>query len=279
MREISVTHHFIFISQNGFDDIVNVLLDQGADANLAMTNGTTALIAACTRGYPSVVRLLLKAGANIEAACDQTNALMYACINGYADVAFMLLDAGIKVDAVNAQGWSPLLLSAERGCYQILHRLIEMGADVNIQSRDAQWTPLMSASANGFHDIAEELIINGASVNAQQGGGWNALMIAVQAGETDIVRLLLQHKAEIFDTKQSIRPTFNTSQLNDVPDGAVPLIGAALGGHTEILSLLLSHGADPNTKTTKGQTALMIAAARGTQCLQFYFPPRYHNCR
>ena len=243
---------------------MNVLLDRGADVNMSMTNGTTALIAASNRGYSGIVSLLLEHGAKVDAATDETTALMCACRNGFTDIAFLLLDAGIEVDAVNSKGWSSLLMAADKGCYQILSRLIKMGAKVNIQSNDADWTPLMSASANGFVDIAEKLIAEGAEVNSQQAGGWSPLMIAVRAGHSSIVRLLLKHNAEIFDSKEQIRPDLHADQLRDVPDGAVPLIGAVLGGHTEIVSLLLQHGANPTTRSSRGKTALMIAAANGS---------------
>ena len=122
----------------------------------------------------------------------------------------------------------------------------------------------MSASANGYTDIAEELIDHGADIDAQQAGGWTPLMIAIRAGQVDIVRLLLQHKAKIFDSKEQIRPGQSAAQLKSTPDSALPLIGAVLGGHTEILSLLLQHGANPNIRNSRGQTALMIAAANGS---------------
>ena len=52
----------IVAAQNGFADIVNVLLDHGADVNAKMKDGATALIAACRRGYTDIVTLLLENG-------------------------------------------------------------------------------------------------------------------------------------------------------------------------------------------------------------------------
>ena len=224
---------------------------------------------ASNRGYSSIVSLLIQNGAKLDAAKDGTTALMCACTHGFKDVAFLLLDASIEIDAVNSKGWTSLMLAAEKGCYQILCRLIKMGANVNAHSTDARWTSLMSASSNGFTDIAEALISAGAAVNAQQAGGWSALMIAVQAGQASIVRLLLQHGGRIYDRKEEILIDATKAQLSEVPDGALPIIGATLGGHAEIVSLLLEHGAKTTTTTSAGKTPLMLAAISGNKaCLE-----------
>lgn len=188
---------------------------------------------------------------------------MCACIHGFKDVAFLLLDANKDFDLENLKGWTPLMLAADKGCFQILSRLIKMGANVNARSSDAKWTALMSASANGFLDIAEVLIAAGADVNAQQAGGWNPLMIAAQAGHTSLVRLLLRHHAIIFDRKDQIVPEISSVGRSEVPDGAIPVIGATLGGYVDIVSILLEHGAKTEARTSSGKTPLMIAASRG----------------
>lgn len=238
-------------------------MDRGADPNLRTKDGSSALIVASNRGYTAIVSMLLKNDANLDAAADGSTATMCACIRGFKDIAFLLLDADKDFDAANSKGWTPLMLAADKGCFQIITRLIKMGADVDARSTDAKWTALMSASANGFYDIAEVLIAGGADINAQQAGGWTSLMIAAQAGHTSLVRLLLQHHATVFDRKDQIVPESRTVKRSDVPDGAVPLIGATLGGHADIVSLLLEHGAKTESRTSSGKTALMIAASRG----------------
>jgi uncharacterized protein len=242
-------------------------LDRGADPNLRTKDGSSALIVASNRGYTAIVSMLLKNDASLDAATDGSTATMCACIRGYKDIAFLLLDVDKNFDAANSKGWTPLMLAADKGCFQIINRLIKMGAKVDSRSTDAKWTALMSASANGFYDIAEVLIAGGADVNAQQAGGWNSLMIAAQAGHTSLVRLLLQHRAIVFDRKDQIIPESRTAKRSEVPDGAVPLIGATLGGHADIVSLLLEHGAKTETRTSSGKTPLMIAAARGDKAV------------
>jgi 26S proteasome non-ATPase regulatory subunit 10 len=48
-----------------------------------------------------------------------------------------------------------------------------------------------------------------------------------------------------------------------MPNGWTPLFYAALFGHVDVAEVLLSKGADPNTKVEKDVTPLVVARARG----------------
>lgn len=253
---------------------MNVLLSQeGIDINASTDSGFTALLASCSRGYSDIADVLIKHGADTEATDeDNVTSLMVASIHGFKDVVFLLLDAGCEVDTVNSKGWSALLLAVEGGFYQIVCRLIKSGADVNIRTKDILWTPLMSASANGYFDIAEDLVREGADVNAQQAGGWSSLMIAVRAGHTEIVKLLLINKSLIdngdvlWNFKRNINENSSVREDRERKvqlENATPLLGAISGGHSEIINILLEYGADPNITTAKGVSALMIAVKKG----------------
>ena len=70
-----------------------MLLDKGADVNAKLTLwGHTALTAACRMGNRDVVEVLLRRGADIEAATTGGgNALWYAVNYGRHDVATLLI--------------------------------------------------------------------------------------------------------------------------------------------------------------------------------------------
>jgi ankyrin repeat protein len=58
----------MFASMRGYTELVDLLLQAGADVNVAPEcGGGTALIYASINGYEEIVRLLLKAGADINA--------------------------------------------------------------------------------------------------------------------------------------------------------------------------------------------------------------------
>ncbi|KAI1141160.1 hypothetical protein F5Y05DRAFT_376542 [Hypoxylon sp. FL0543] len=75
-----------------------------------------------------------------------------------------------------------------------------------------------------------------------------ALQKAAARGKLSLVRLLLDHGAEV-----------NSKRENEVP----ALVKAAEGGHTDVVAELLKRGADPNGRNRNGQTALFSACLKG----------------
>ncbi|KAI1635964.1 hypothetical protein F4809DRAFT_641949 [Biscogniauxia mediterranea] len=75
-----------------------------------------------------------------------------------------------------------------------------------------------------------------------------ALQKVAARGKLSIVRLLLEHGADVNVKRESESPA---------------LVKAAEGGHATIVSELLEHGADPNARSRTGQTALFSACMRG----------------
>ncbi|KAI5922265.1 hypothetical protein F4810DRAFT_711628 [Camillea tinctor] len=75
-----------------------------------------------------------------------------------------------------------------------------------------------------------------------------ALQKVAARGKLSIVRMLLEHGAEVDVKRESESPA---------------LVKAAEGGHAAIVSELLERGADPNARSRTGQTALFSACMRG----------------
>ncbi len=72
------------------------------------------------------------------------------------------------------------------------------GANVDARSTNAMKnTPLHAAVAGRKADAMSQCLLErGADVNARQHGGWTALQGAAQAGDREIVKLLLANGAD-----------------------------------------------------------------------------------
>jgi ankyrin repeat protein len=126
-------------------------------------NGFTALFFACGLGRIEVVRILIKAGADIHAMTnDGTTALMRASKFGYPDIVALLLSKGVNIYAmtkksvVTKAGNSALILACENGHTTPVEILLKAGAAKNDSDLGAA---LLAASRKG-HTTCSELIID-----------------------------------------------------------------------------------------------------------------------
>ena len=96
----------LLAADEGHLEVVRLLLEAGADKEAATIDGaTTALIVAAGSGHLEVVRLLLEAGADKDAATtDGATALLYATHNGHLEVVRLLLEAGADKEAAMIDG-------------------------------------------------------------------------------------------------------------------------------------------------------------------------------
>ena len=88
----------IYASENGHKEVVEVLLDNGADVNAYNNYGNTALMMASSKGHIKIVEMLLEKEADLDAKNnDGETALIIANENEHKEVVEMLLDNGADV--------------------------------------------------------------------------------------------------------------------------------------------------------------------------------------
>jgi ankyrin repeat protein len=112
------------------------------------------------------------------------------------------------------------------------------------------WTPLMAAVESGQTEIAKVLLEAGASVNQRVKGANIDVPLAEAAseGQADVVRLLLDTKADV-----NARGAY----------GATALFFASQNGHADAVKLLLEARADVNAGLKNGATPLFTASQYG----------------
>lgn len=137
--------------------VIKMLLDKGADVNATGKNGITALRMALLKDKSfAVIKMLLDKGANANDTQDGVTALMVATSNLHADIVEMLIVKGADVNAKADKGTTALMYASLKGSLEIVKMLLDKGADVNAKRSD-DLTALKYAS-NGSHDDVVALL-------------------------------------------------------------------------------------------------------------------------
>jgi ankyrin repeat protein len=201
-------------------EVVDLLLDNGANPNLADATGYTSLhrvvrdsdygINLATKDAQlTIVKSLLKHGANPNARLVQDKEKAAEEIrNGAVQQAERR--TAVTVTEIILQGATPLFLAAEVSNFDVIKTLVEAGADPLLGSERGT-TPLMMTAGAGT-DVQREraneeramsletvkfLVEHGADVNAAGQYGWTALHAAAYQGNNEVIQYLVSKGANI----------------------------------------------------------------------------------
>ncbi|CAH1104284.1 unnamed protein product [Psylliodes chrysocephalus] len=250
-------------ANEGILPMVSLLLEFGADVELANSQGCTALSLSSARGHCDVVRQLIAAGASPgHADTGGYCPLVHAARNGFLNVVGYLLacdwisknEEDVPIDVAAQQA---LIAAAGQGHSEVVEYLLDM-AEVNINNPDniTGETALSVASSNGCHGVCSVLINRGANICTTNRKDLSPLLLAVKEGHWAVAERLIQNHAAIEQCDST---------------GRSPLMIASSEGHLGIIELLLDRGADINKEDKEGLTPLGWACLRGklqvVQCL------------
>jgi len=177
----------------------------GVDINAPLNaRGSNALSIASLRDRDDIVELLLKNGAAVNALDNKdVSALMLAAGLGHLNIVQLLLNNwGAELNLQDINGNSALSLAAHHPAGEnsnfpaIVELLINHGAQVN-NLDNSNTTPLIRAASKRNTEIVRILLENGAQVNHQNKYGDPALTFAVDNQDIDTIRLLLSYGANV----------------------------------------------------------------------------------
>jgi ankyrin repeat protein len=250
---------------------IRALLSEHAEVNLRSADGSTALLWAAHWNDLATADLLLRAGADANAANDfLMTPLSQACTNGNAALVALFLKFGASSNATIATGETPLMTCAKSGSVDAVRALLARDANVNAKEAVQHQTALMWAAAERHPPVMRVLIEAHADVEAHTKKGFTALHFAAREGDEESVRLLLAagvnvnirtqpdvpEKGEGGGAKASGKPiasaggagspSVRSGRAIPATAGFTPLLVATVRGKVELALFLLDQGADPN---------------------------------
>ena len=159
-----------------------------------------ALQAAAYDGNLEVVQLLLDKGAEVNAQGGHYgNALQAAAYDGKSEVVRLLLDKGAEVKAQGGHYGNALQATACGSNTKVVQLLLDQGVDINTQG-GVFGTALQAAATYGHIEVIQLLLDNGANVNIQGGIFGTVLQAAAHSGNIECIQLLLDKGAN-FNTR------------------------------------------------------------------------------
>lgn len=133
-RELPYKHTPLHVAAlSGNPEIVEALIDRGAEIDPRDANDMTPLLLAITTNRPDVAEMLLRRGANpMIVAPNGVFPLTEAAARGQSSVISKILELGVDVNARSPTGKTPLAFAVENGHFEATRVLLQAGADPTI---------------------------------------------------------------------------------------------------------------------------------------------------
>jgi ankyrin repeat protein len=234
--------------KSGSVPAVQVLLDKKVNINAIDTKKErTPLLEAAILGYPEIVNLLLKVGANAGISDkDGSHFLHFAVKSSSMETLNLALDSSHDILVKDESDRIPLHVAAETGFTDGVERLLKVGhASAQIKATTAkERTHLHLTAKYGHLETAEALLKVGVDIEAIDEKHLTALHLATRREHLELAKLLVGKGAD-------------ANKLDK--DGRTPLFIAFEKGNLELIKLLFPKTRDIKAVNSRKETLLHLA--------------------
>ncbi|CAJ1077505.1 ankyrin repeat domain-containing protein 6b isoform X1 [Xyrichtys novacula] len=237
---LALSERLLVASHKGQADNVVQLINKGA--KVAVTKyGRSPLHLAAYKGHTEVVRILLKAGCDLDIQDDgEQTALHRAAVVGNSDIISSLIQEGCALDRQDKDGNTALHEVSWHGFSQSVKLLVKAGVNVHAKNKAGN-TALHLACQNGHAQSSKVLLLGGSRPDGKNHMGDTCLHVAARYNHVQMIRILLGAFCSVSEKNLA---------------GDTPLHIASALSHKKTVRLLLEAGADSRICNNAGQTAL-----------------------
>jgi ankyrin repeat protein len=240
------------------NEIVDFLIQSGANVNLQNRKGFTPLHLAIKNSALYTSQALIDNGADITLKDKNGQTpLMHAVREGNISLIKNIIVLPQNLDAKDNNGWTAFhfllekkILSSDEKQAEIARLLINAGADINSQTNDKS-SALHLAIERNYQFFTQVLINAKAESSLRNNKNMTPLMAAVQNGNLPIVKKLAK-----------LPQNLDAKQENDWTALHFTAYSESKGGDKTLAKIadeLIAAGADLNSKINTGETALSVA--------------------
>ncbi|XP_071084412.1 ankyrin repeat domain-containing protein 50-like isoform X2 [Haliotis cracherodii] len=269
-------------AEKGHREVFDLLVSKGGDLSSVDDQGNNILHVACIGGHVEILKHVLSLGiaginsrgqygrtpAMMAAGCQRKDAfevlknkgadlslvdddgntiLHVASIGGHQEVIKLII--AMKIVDINSKGQckrTPVRMVDFRKHRTAFDLLVNKGADLS-QVDDKGENILHVACLEGHLDLVKDIVTNHrVDINSRGRYGRTPVMKAAEKGHKDVLDLLIRNGCEV---------TITDDNGNNI------LHVACIGGHVEMVKVVLSHGlVDINSRGQYGRTPVIMAA-------------------
>jgi len=200
----------IIAIKKGDSKKVTELIANGVNVNcIDESTGQTPLMFASYNGFQQIVETLISNGAqlNVKVLDDKVGAgnlegftaIGFAVIGGQEEVALYILDHGAEFEVQDTDGATLLMGAVRLNMKKLVFALLKKGADVNKQAKNG-YTALTLAVQSGNTGMVKLLMKYGANCHIRilkgENKGLTAIDLAKSLKNDEILRLLLNKRKQ-----------------------------------------------------------------------------------